>query len=60
VATADKTADNLGLKRELASLLAKASRRPPDGERRLVTQIFASWNPLTSWLRQVERLRHEA
>jgi len=25
-----------------------------------VTQIFTSWNPLTSWLRQVERLRHAA
>jgi len=27
---------------------------------RAVTQIFTGWNPLTSWLRQVERLRHAA
>jgi hypothetical protein len=27
---------------------------------RMVTQTFTSWNPLTSWLRQVERLRHAA
>jgi hypothetical protein len=26
----------------------------------VVTQIFTSWNPLTSWLRQVDRLRHAA
>jgi hypothetical protein len=26
----------------------------------LVSQIFASWNPLMNWLRQVERLRHAA
>jgi hypothetical protein len=26
----------------------------------VVTQIFTSWNPLTNWLRQVERLRHAA
>ena len=25
-----------------------------------MTQIFTSWNPLTSWLRQVDRLRHAA
>ncbi len=25
-----------------------------------VTHIFTSWNPLTSWLRQVERLRRAA
>jgi hypothetical protein len=24
----------------------------------LATRIFTSWNPLTRWLRQVERLRH--
>jgi hypothetical protein len=30
------------------------------GERRMVSQIFASWNPLMNWLRQVERLRHAA
>jgi hypothetical protein len=29
-------------------------------EGKVVTQIFTSWNPLTSWLRQVERLRHAA
>ena len=29
-------------------------------EESLVTQIFASWNPLTGWLRQFERLRHAA
>ncbi len=26
----------------------------------LAIQIFTSWNPLTSWLRQIERLRHAA
>jgi hypothetical protein len=29
-------------------------------EESLVSQIFTSWNPLMSWLRQVERLRHAA
>jgi hypothetical protein len=27
---------------------------------KVVTQIFTSWNPLTSWLRQLDRLRHAA
>jgi hypothetical protein len=26
----------------------------------LVSLIFASWNQMSSWLRQVERLRHAA
>jgi hypothetical protein len=29
-------------------------------ERRLVAQIFTSWNPLTSWLGQVEHYRKAA
>ncbi len=29
-------------------------------ERRLVSRIFASWNHLNEWLRQIERLRRAA
>jgi hypothetical protein len=29
-------------------------------EENVVTRIFASWNQMSSWLRQVERLRHAA
>lgn len=29
-------------------------------ERRMVSRIFASWNQLDGWLRQVDRLRHAA
>lgn len=29
----------------------------PQGERRLVSRIFASWNQLDNWMRQVNRLR---
>jgi hypothetical protein len=29
-------------------------------ERRLVTQIFTSWNPLFGWLRQLEALMRAA
>jgi hypothetical protein len=29
-------------------------------ERRFVTQIFTSWNPLTRWLRNAEALRKAA
>jgi hypothetical protein len=40
---------------------SRGSEELLDGEEvELVTQIFASWSQLTSWLRQVERLKHAA
>ena len=32
----------------------------PDGAKHVVSRIFASWNQLDGWLRQLERLRRTA
>jgi len=34
--------------------------RVSTGERRLVAQIFPRWNPLTSWMRQIEDFQRAA
>ena len=34
-----------------------AEPKPGEAERRLVAQIFTSWNPLMSWLEQANRFR---
>jgi hypothetical protein len=31
-----------------------------EGERRMVDQIFPRWNPLTSWMRQIEDFQRAA
>ena len=35
----------------------KLTHRRSSGERRMVAQIFTSWNPLIKWLRQVDSLK---
>ena len=43
-----------------ANLPDAEEAKPDRAKRGMVSLTFASWNPLTSWLRQVERLRHAA
>jgi hypothetical protein len=42
-----------------SSLACRAEARPK-GERRLVAQICPRWNPLTSWMRQIEDFQRAA
>ena len=41
-------------------LLATRSSLTNTGERRLVAQICPRWNPLTSWMRQIEDFQRAA
>jgi hypothetical protein len=40
--------------------LGLPSEARPKGERRMVDQIFPRWNPLTSWMRQIEDFQNAA
>jgi hypothetical protein len=42
------------------SSLGLPSKARSKGERRMVAQIFPRWNPLTSWMRQIEDFQRAA